>query len=523
MDISDMDFFHKATMRICGSLDIDTVLSRCLSFFKPHLPISAIAMCILEEKTGLSRCIASKIESGQAIPDLPKTLQMDPKAMDDIRKHINEPVAIINEPQTHPVGKLVSATMGDPKVSSLTLKLIVENKLIGTVSLFADGCHRYDGNHARLLNLLHDPFAIALSNTLKHQEVIRLKDLLVDDNRYLNRELHARTGDEVIGQNNGLKEVMEIVGQVAPLSNQVLILGETGVGKELIANSIHYSSTRAKGPFIKVNCGAIPDALIDSELFGHEKGAFTGAITRKRGRFERADKGTIFLDEIGELPLPAQIRLLRVIQNKEIERVGGSRLIPLDIRIIAATHRNLEAMVKKGRFREDLWFRLNVFPITIPPLRHRAMDIPALVHHFIEKKSREMNLEPPPPPSPATMQRLQAYHWPGNVRELENVVERALIRRAAFPSNNWLRVDEPPICAVQETGAVEPSPQPAILNLDDITRRHIEYVLGLTRGRVHGEKGAARLMGVNSSTLRFRMNKLGVAYGKKARNGQMTG
>ena len=242
------------------------------------------------------------------------------------------------------------------------------------------------------MSLLNEPFAIAFSNTLKHQEVLRLKDLLADDNRYLHRELLHLSGEEIVGADFGLKRVIEMVRQVAPLNSPVLLLGETGVGKDVIANAIHYSSPRKDGPLVKVNCGAIPETLLDSELFGHEKGAFTGAISQKRGRFERANQGTIFLDEIGELPSPAQVRMLRVLQYKEIERVGGTNPIPVDIRLIAATNRNLEEMVKTKQFREDLWFRLNVFPIHIPPLRERKEDIPALVRHFVKRKSRELKL-----------------------------------------------------------------------------------------------------------------------------------
>jgi len=206
------------------------------------------------------------------------------------------------------------------------------------------------------------------------------------------------------------------------------LLGETGTGKEVFANAIHYSSPRKNGPFIKVNCGAIPETLLDSELFGHEKGAFTGAVSQKRGRFERANKGTIFLDEIGELPAPAQVRLLRVLQTKEIERVGGATSIPVDVRIISATNRNLQEMIASGRFREDLWFRLNVFPIMIPPLRQRREDIPALVHHLIERKSKELKLTGRPVLAPGAIDRLMAHEWPGNVRELENMIERSLIQ-----------------------------------------------------------------------------------------------
>jgi len=256
---------------------------------------------------------------------------------------------------------------------------------------------------------------VALTNSLRYRELQKFRDLLADDNRYLQDELRRMVGEDVIGSDSGLKPVMDLVRQVAPLDSPVLLLGETGSGKEVVANAIHKASSRRQEPFIKVNCGAIPPTLMDSELFGHEKGAFTGALSQKRGRIERANTGTLFLDEIGELSLEAQVRLLRVLQEKEIERVGGSGPIPVDIRIIAATHRNLEKMLGTGAFREDLYFRLRVFPVSIPPLRSRMMDLPALVQHFIQKKAREMKRSPAPGLAFGALERLTAYHWPGNV------------------------------------------------------------------------------------------------------------
>jgi transcriptional regulator with GAF, ATPase, and Fis domain len=256
---------------------------------------------------------------------------------------------------------------------------------------------------------------------------------------------------------------------------------------------------------------------LDSELFGHEKGAFTGAVERRRGRFERAHGGTIFLDEIGEFPPEAQVKLLRVLQMREIERVGGTEPIPVDIRIIAATHRNLEDMIRKGQFREDLWFRLNVFPITIPPLRERMMDIQGLVSFFIKRKSRELNLGIPKSPAPGTLDKLEAYAWPGNIRELENVVERALIRSAATPQDRYLYFDAPMSRRdVPENQA--PSPEiPAALTMDDAMVRHITSILHLTHGKIQGEDGAAALLDLPPSTLRNRMRKLGMAFGKKTK------
>lgn len=424
-------------------------------------------------------------------------------------------VDIYNRPERDYLGRFVWEAMGRKDMSGMVLKVAVDNKRLGVVFFVAKGFNRYTKEHGRLVELLHDPFAIAFANTLHFQEIVRLKDLLLDDNRYLNRQLHQLSGDQIIGSRYGLKYVMEMVRQVAPQASQVLLLGETGVGKEVIANAIHHSSPRASGPLIKVNCGAIPENLIDSELFGHEKGAFTGALSLKRGRFERADKGTLFLDEIGELPLSAQVRLLRVIQNKEIERVGGVEPIPVDVRIIAATHRNLPLMVKQDEFREDLWFRLNVFPITIPPLRQRKSDIPALTNFFIEKKAREMNLQNQPVLAPGALENLQAYNWPGNVRELENIVERTLIQSLSGPADKPLVFRKLQSSITTDLLEEEPITKETPLFLDEVMRCHIEKVLKMTKGQVQGERGAAALLNIHPNTLRNRMKKLGISYGRK--------
>jgi transcriptional regulator with GAF, ATPase, and Fis domain len=336
--------------------------------------------------------------------------------------------------------------------------------------------------------------------------------MLADDNRFLQGELRRMSGEEIIGANFGLRQVMEEVRKVAVLDTPVVLLGETGSGKEVIANMIHASSPRNKGPLVKVNCGAIPDSLIDSELFGHEKGAFTGALSQKRGRFERANTGTVFLDEIGELPLPAQVRLLRILQEKEIERVGGTKTIAVDIRVIAATHRNLEEMVNAGQFREDLWFRLSVFPIRIPPLRERTSDIPALLQYFIREKVSDLKLPSVPDVASGTIDRLLTYAWPGNVRELANVVEREIILNPHGPLTfGQINPSELPI-----SYHIEPL-EGTTDNLDDVIRQHIQRVLAKTGGKVHGPGGAAELLGVNANTLRNRMNRLGIAYGRKGK------
>ena len=283
-----------------------------------------------------------------------------------------------------------------------------------------------------------------------------------------------------------------------------------------MANAIHESSNRKDKPFIKVNCGAIPESLIDSELFGHEKGAFTGAVSQRRGRFERANQGTIFLDEIGELPMAAQVRLLRVLQQQEIERVGGSDPIPIDVRIISATHRNLEEMVRSGQFREDLWFRLNVFPIIIPPLRQRPEDIPALVSHFMEKKAKELNIWQLPTLASGSMERLQAYAWPGNVRELENLVERELIQSQIRGDEQLLTFSNLSTSQNEPLKKQHIDRSEAIYSLDDIVAEYIKHVLTHTRGKVEGAGGAAELLRVHPSILRARMKKLGIPFGRKS-------
>jgi len=261
-----------------------------------------------------------------------------------------------------------------------------------------------------------------------------------------------------------------------------------------------------------VNCGAIPDTLLDSELFGHEKGAFTGAVSQKRGRFERADKGTVFLDEIGELPAQAQVRLLRVLQNKEIERVGGTGYIPVNTRVISATHRNLQEMVGSGQFREDLWFRINVFPIMIPPLRQRKGDIPSLVHHFIHRKSAELKLKERPRLADDAIDRLITYNWPGNVRELENTIERALIQ---YRADGPLSFEA--ILPLADRGKVarEHIHDEPFVSLDEMNAGYIRRSLEKAGGKISGPGGAAQILGINPSTLRKRMNKLGISYRRR--------
>ena len=514
MTIDKNEFFREATLRICGNLEMDRAMHACFEYLSSIIPLETMYMEIFEPDLGSMRVIAKATREESMQMNLLVPLPGDVKSAvktgsDRVEKLPTGPVWIVNDPDTEPITKAMIKFLGEKESSLLGMLLIIKDKPLGSLICLADGKDRYKDEHLELLALLREPFYISLSNALAHLEVMHLKDLLIDDNRYLQRELMTRSGDNIIGSNFGLKGVMEMVRQVADLDSPVLLLGETGTGKDLVANAIHYSSSRRDEPFISVNCGAIPESLIDSELFGHEKGAFTGALSQKRGRFERAHKGTIFLDEVGELPLQAQVRLLRVLQNREIERVGGTKTIKLDIRIIAATNQDLQRMVNTGKFREDLWFRLNVFPITIPPLRERKTDIPALLQHFMDQKAKELKLPAVPVLSNSAVDILMEYEWPGNVRELENVVERALIlnRDEKINFDHLKRTDKKGVSANSDISS-------EVDNLEEIISRHIEKVLKKTNGKIHGTGGAAELLGINPSTLRNRMNKLGIDYGK---------
>jgi formate hydrogenlyase transcriptional activator len=311
---------------------------------------------------------------------------------------------------------------------------------------------------------------------------------------------NPRRFEQIIGNSAALESVLEQVEQVAPTDSTVLIQGETGTGKELVARAIHNLSARCGRPFIKLNCAAIPFDLLESELFGHERGAFTGAIAQKIGRFELADKGTLFLDEVGDIPPGLQPKLLRVLQEQEFERLGSNRTHRVDVRLVAATNRNLVDMVKRSQFRSDLYYRLNVFPVLLPPLRARQEDIPALVKYFVEIYARRMDKQIEHI-TPDTMSALTSYPWPGNIRELQNFIERSVI----VSSGNVLCPPLASLRAAAETESLE------AVTLEDAERDHIRKILEQTRWVVAGPKGAAARLGIKRSTLYFRMQKLGIS------------
>lgn len=331
------------------------------------------------------------------------------------------------------------------------------------------------------------------------KEIEKLRQQLEAESTFLQEEIKLEHNfEEIIGNSNALKDLFLQMEQVAHTNSSVLILGETGTGKELISRAIHSTSLRKDRPLIKVNCADLPPNLIENELFGHEKGAFTGAIERHKGRFEVSHGSTLFLDEIGELPLELQTKLLRVLESGEFERVGSSRTFKADVRIIAATNRDLEAEIEKGRFREDLWYRLSVFPITVPPLRQRKEDIPLLVSFFLKRFNKEMGKSITSVPK-AIMDSLLAYRWPGNVRQLKNVIERAVITT----NGTTLKL----MCKFKlEKETADPKPR----RLADIEYQFILETLEKTSWKIEGPGGAARILGLKPSTLRYRMKKLGI-------------
>jgi formate hydrogenlyase transcriptional activator len=332
------------------------------------------------------------------------------------------------------------------------------------------------------------------------KELEELENRLQDENVYLQEEIKiSHDYRNMVGHSAAIQEVFGQIQQVATTDANVLILGETGTGKELVARAIHDLSGRRDRPLVKINCATLPDKLIESELFGHEKGAFTDALSKRVGRFELANKGTIFLDEIGDLPLGLQVKLLRVLQEGEFERLGDAKTYHVDVRVISATNQNLERLVEKGEFRKDLFYRLNTFPILCPPLRTRKDDIPDLVKYFVTKSSDKVgkNIESIPK---KVIETLTGYHWPGNIRELENVIERAIITSPgrSLTIGDWFAQD-----SRKETHSSLPS-------LADNERHHILKALALTKGRISGEKGAATILGINPNTLTSRMKKLGI-------------
>ncbi|MBU3915024.1 sigma 54-interacting transcriptional regulator [bacterium] len=507
MTINQDSFFKECSMPLHEHLDLETAIPHFVEALKKYIPADGMTIQLLEPSLKSSRSVIWYLPNMKGMKKMKNTIiSMPEETRSQLKKSPLPDLRIINRPEDDPVGEYFIEVAGSD-YSNMAMFIYRKKQRLGVVVLAAKGRDRYTEEDLALFSLLREPFALALNNYLQSLEILKLKSML--DKQIYQREQGVSVED-IIGHNFGLRNTINLVKMVAPLDNPVLITGETGVGKEMIAAAVHNLSSRHRGPLISVNCGAIPETVVDSELFGHEKGAFTGAVSKRMGRFERADNGTIFLDEIGELKPEIQVKLLRVLQNGEIERVGSSEQIHIDVRIIAATHRNLENMVQEGLFREDLLYRINVFPIVIPPLRTRKKDIPALVDHFVLKKSKELKIYPVPALSSKAIDRLMDYHWPGNVRELENVIERELILYTGGP----LTFDGFIMTATSQKSTEMLSVDEQLLPFDDASKAYIQHALKITNGQIGGPKGAAEVLGLQPSTLRNKMIRLGIPFKK---------
>ena len=385
--------------------------------------------------------------------------------------------------------------------AAVSVPLSIKGKIIGSFNVGSRTPGRYGDQEASLMVAIAEQVALALENLLAYEEIALLKSRLEEEKLYLQEEVRSEAAfGDVVGESPAILGALAKVRKVAQTDSTVLVTGETGTGKELIVRAIHALSHRKDKILVKVNCAALPASIIESEVFGHEKGAFTGALSRKVGRFELANHGTLFLDEVGDLPLELQAKLLRVLQEGEFERVGGTQTLKVDVRLVAATNRDLQQAVEDGRFRADLYYRLNVFPIVIPPLRDRPKDIPALARHFAMLYASKMG-KSVGRLSAEVLDRLSAYAWPGNVRELQNVIERAVILSAKgrFELGD-IEVSSPDGGARQQK----------LRSLEDVEREHIIAVLEETRWRISGDRGAAKILGLKRTTLEARMKKLGI-------------
>jgi formate hydrogenlyase transcriptional activator len=405
---------------------------------------------------------------------------------------------VVDQPDPTEVSCLIA---GEGLQSHCLLPLISRHRSLGVLGLGRRSEHAFTQDEVEFLTQVANQVAIAVDNALAYGQIAALKDQLAQEKLYLEDEIRSEHHfADIVGHSPALRRVLQHVETVAPTEATVLICGETGTGKELLARAIHQLSPRQAHAFVKLNCAAIPTGLLESELFGHEKGAFTGALTQRIGRFELAHRGTVFLDEIGDLPLEVQPKLLRVLQEREFERLGSSRTLRTDARLIAATHQDLATLVAAQRFRADLFYRVNVFPVQVPPLRERPDDIPLLVRHFVQQCARRMH-KTIDTIAADTMQGLRRYAWPGNIRELQNVLERAVI----LSPGPVLQV---PLSDLTARGTAAPPAPPDTLAAAE--RKHILAVLEETQWVLGGPHGAAVRLGLKRSTLQFRLRKLGL-------------
>lgn len=513
MDKQLENFFREVAIRINSDLDLAKAIKTAYEYMQKHIPMDIMGMYHLTDygKNGARLYSVAchghdNLEIDYAKPGTPILWlsQQERNSSRWLESEHSGDIKIVKGSQL-PSALLKVFNVKDCSVIKMKLESRENNKC--TVAIAKKGQNVFSDNHVQLLKSVCKPFSLAMQNALRYHELMQLKEKLASENLEMKKDLKQSFNETIIGADSGLKDVMQMVSTVATTASPVLLFGETGTGKEVIARAIHNKSPRHDQPFISVHCGAIPENLANSELFGHEKGSFTGAIASKKGKFERAEKGTIFLDEIGELSLETQVKLLRVLQEKEFERVGGQKTLKTDVRIITATHRDLPAMVKQGLFREDLWFRLNVFPVVIPPLRHRKEDIPALVDFFIQKKSSELGLAGKKKLIEGTEKMLYDYSWPGNIRELQNLVERALITShdqyiSIFPEQISISQNKPGIATNKP------------VSFEKAVKKVLADAVEVTKGQIQGKGGAAELLELNPSTLRSKLRKYNIPFRK---------
>jgi transcriptional regulator with GAF, ATPase, and Fis domain len=520
----ELDTLRAITRHMAAAEDLDTVLRSIVAALVEHADavVSRIFLLLYDHECPSCR---ARIDAGTqtAAPDRAlHTLAEDgavkgpPWPYHRIPVDSDVPIAVLvrtRAPSLVEDWRQVEALAREPSVARIWSELGIvgvaayplefRGELLGAIGYLAPRAvtrHEFE-----ILGIYADQAAMAIKNAYLFRERQRYMDRLQSENAYLQDEIRLDQGFAgIVGESPVLRAVLRKVRQVAPVETTVLLTGETGTGKELIARAIHEGSPRKDHPLIKVNCGAIPQGIVESELFGHEKGAFTGALQKRIGRFELADKGTLFMDEVGELPLDTQVKLLRVLQEQEFERVGSTKAIKVDVRLIAATNRDLAREVKEGRYRPDLFYRLNVFPIRIPPLRERPEDIPGLVRHFLAHFQRKLG-KPLKTLTPSSLEQLRRYSWPGNIRELQNVLERACVL-ARGPEVELAAPLRPTSPAGGASSVAAPIP-----TLAEHERSQIRRALAAAKGRLHGPQGAAVLLGINPSTLRSRMQKLGLS------------
>ncbi len=522
-----MQKFFKVLLNVwceaCRHIELTQSTPRITAMLRSDLPLEQLVLKNVCFESGIIETVARGIPQNDLVTTPRHTCSE--KEIQKLKKWFKNP-DIIHDKNPQKKCSFPFLYQNKRTTGSVMFGPLLRENVRGILVFIAPPNITFSDRNEMLMNTLLEPFAVAIENDERLRELTRLRKAAEADKRSLLSRLgREKMVDTVVGQKSGLKAVMERIGLVSDSDMPVLILGETGTGKELIARMIHIRSDRAGGPFLRINCGAIPPELIDSQLFGHVKGAFTGAVVDKTGWFERADGGTLFLDEIGELPLAAQVRFLRVLQDGWIERVGGNKSIHVDVRIIAATNQDLATMVSEGRFREDLWYRIAVFPVILPPLQQRPEDIPELANHFIHRAALRFRLTPVLPDE-ADIRLLQSYDWPGNIREFGAVIDRAVIlgngkTLEISKSLGWTGEYSQKIQKINQTLPELKTVPPSRIRketLNVIMRSHIENILSQTHGRIDGPNGAAVILGLNPHTLRGRMRKLGIDW-KRYRSG----